>query len=78
MFSDSLCNWRTNRPKFAAHPDDVQWKMALTLHFGILLGYDAHGRLTIEYNSGMVKTYGQRGKFDWNLTPTTVGNSLLV
>jgi hypothetical protein len=46
---------------------------------GILLGYDGHGRLSIEYRSGMVKTYGQRGKFDWNLTPTTaLGNSLLV
>ena len=38
--------------KIAAHRGDVQWKMALTLHLGLLLGYDVHGRLTIECRSG--------------------------
>ena len=70
FYADSLCNSRTNIPKFAAHAD-VQWKNGLNSPLGVLLGYDGHGRLSIEYSSGVVKTYGQRGKFDWNLTPTT-------
>jgi hypothetical protein len=34
IYTDSLCSSVTNIQNLAAYPDDVQWKMALTLHLG--------------------------------------------
>jgi len=59
IYTDSLCNW-TNIPEFAADPDDVQWKMALTLHldtFGLRCTRKTYCRIQFRYGENIRTTW---------------------